>query len=250
MQTSLAEIPAPPSFWTRADARATLLGLLLLLAATALLATVPAALASLGLGLAAAATARLPARWWLDRLPGVGLFLGLLLVVVPLSVPGAGWGPFSARGLELAALLAAKILAALVWSALLLAAAPFGALANAAWRLGLPGRAAHLLVLTHRHVLALNDRLGQLRIALRLRGFRNRPDRRSWRTIGLAAGTLLVRSHDQAERVGQALACRGYAGRPRLLAAGRFRLRDAALLLLLAALAAGLGLVDILRPFS
>ena len=62
--------------------------------------------------------------------------------------------------------------------------------------------------------------------ALRVRGFRNRPDLHSYRTIGQVAGTLLVRSHERSERLAQAMRCRGFDGRFRSLHAFRTTVAD------------------------
>jgi cobalt/nickel transport system permease protein len=73
--------------------------------------------------------------------------------------------------------------------------------------------------LTYRYVFVLAEELRRLRIALRVRGYRNRPTRHSYRTMGHVAGTLLVRGYERAERVGQAMRCRGFDGRFRSLTA-------------------------------
>jgi cobalt/nickel transport system permease protein len=250
MQATLPTLNAAPSLWTRSDPRWKLAGVLGMLTAIAVCRTLPIALMFLALGVGACLWARLPARAWLDRLSGLVFFLVLVLLIVPLSVPGAGWGPFSGRGFEVALLLAVKMLAALAWSALLVGTSPVAELITAARACGLPAYAAHLALLTQRYLFLLNEQLNQLRIALRLRGFRNRPNRRSYRTIGQVAGTLLVRSHDRAERIGQALACRGYAGSLRLLRRFATRWGDVLLFMALVGLALGLGIVDFLAHAS
>jgi cobalt/nickel transport system permease protein len=65
-----------------------------------------------------------------------------------------------------------------------------------------------------------------MRIAVRTRGYRNRPSRHSYRTIGNVAGTLLVRSAERAERVSQAMRCRGFDGQFRSLTEFRTTLPD------------------------
>jgi cobalt/nickel transport system permease protein len=60
------------------------------------------------------------------------------------------------------------------------------------------------------------------------------------------AGALLVRSHERAERVGQAMRCRGFDGRFRSLTAFRTRPADVTFFLLTAGAAAGLLLWDLL----
>src|SRR5207237_9891052 len=92
--------------------------------------------------------------------------------------------------------------------------------------IGAPGLLVHLVLLSHRYVFVLGEELARLRIALRVRGFRNRAGVHSYRTIGHVAGTLLVRGHERAERVAQAMRCRGFDGRFRSLHAFRTRGAD------------------------
>jgi cobalt/nickel transport system permease protein len=59
-----------------------------------------------------------------------------------------------------------------------------------------------------------------------VRGFRNRANAHSYRTVGQAAGTLLLHGYERAERVSHAMRCRGFDGRFRSLAAFRTRRVD------------------------
>ena len=68
---------------------------------------------------------------------------------------------------------------------------------KAAHALYVPGLLVHLALLSYRYLFVLGDELARLRVALRTRGFRNRADLHSWRTVGAASGTLLVRGHDR-----------------------------------------------------
>jgi len=74
-----------------------------------------------------------------------------------------------------------------------------------------------LMLLAYRYVCLLGEEFARLRIAVRVRGFRNRTNLHSYRTIGQVAGTLLVRSYEHCERVGQAMRCRGFTGEYRSL---------------------------------
>jgi cobalt/nickel transport system permease protein len=200
--------------------------------AAAVLRTVPAALLALAGALALAGLARLPWRWFLGRLAPVSLFLALFAVPLPFLLDGAGagwhWGPVpvSERGLTVAVVLFAKGLAVVTLALVLLAAGPLDATLKAAHALRVPGLLVHLTLLTWRYVFLLADELRRLRIALRVRGYRNRPAWHSYRTLGHVAGTLLVRGHERAERVGQAMRCRGFDGRFRSLAAFRTTAAD------------------------
>jgi cobalt/nickel transport system permease protein len=94
----------------------------------------------------------------------------------------------------------------------LLATAPLHDTFKAAHTLHIPRVLIHLVTLTYRYVFLLIEEFARLRIALRVRGFRNQVNVHSYRTIGQVAGTLLVRSHERSDRVAQAMRCRGFDG--------------------------------------
>jgi cobalt/nickel transport system permease protein len=90
----------------------------------------------------------------------------------------------------------------------------------------------------------LADELRRLRIALRVRGYRNRASRHSYRTAGHVAGTLLVRGYERAERVGQAMRCRGFDGQFRSLSEFTTHPLDIVAFVLIAAFAVALAVWD------
>ena len=63
-------------------------------------------------------------------------------------------------------------------------------------------------------------------MALRVRGYRNRANLHSYRTIGAVTGALLVRGWERGERVGHAMRCRGFDGRFRSLSEFRTTAAD------------------------
>ena len=111
----------------------------------------------------------------------------------------------------------------------------------------MPGLIIQLILLAYRYAFVLSAELARLRVALRARGYRNRASRHSYRTIGHAAGTLLVRGYERAERVGQAMRCRGFQGRFRTLGEFRTRPADVAFFGLVVASAASLACWDFFR---
>ena len=149
-------------------------------------------------------------------------------------------------GLGVAVLLALKALAVVTLMLVLLATAPLDATLKAGHALRVPGLLVHLGLLTYRYLFVLASELRRLRVALRVRGYRSRATRHSYRTVGHVAGTLLVRSVERAERVSQAMRCRGFDGHFRSLVSFHTRARDVAAFLLLAGGAVGLLLWDIL----
>jgi cobalt/nickel transport system permease protein len=190
---------------------------------------------------------RVPGRWYLTR-------LGLLLLAL---VPFVGVVPFvvdrgerlwewqflhvTDAGLLVAAVLAMKTAALITLALTLLASAPLHATLAAAGRLGAPTLLVHLALLTYRYAFLLLDELSRLRVALRVRGFRNAMTGHAYRTVGQVTGTLLVRGSDRAEGVAQAMRCRGFAGRFRTLA--NFRTAPADVLMFTIIVSATAGLV-------
>jgi cobalt/nickel transport system permease protein len=244
---------SPPSPLSRLDPRWKLAALVPAAGVAAALQTLaPAALAVAGawllLGLA-----RLPLRWYLARLGLVALFLVLFVGFLPfVPRPGeAPWevGPLSVYpgGLELALLIGLKSVAVLTLVLVLWATAPWEVTLKAAHALRVPGLLVQLVALTYRYLFLLVEEVGRLRIALRVRGYRNRANLHSYRTAGHVAGTLLVRSSERAERVGQAMRCRGFDGRFRSLVDFRTQAADVLAFVLIAAAAAALLTWDLLQ---
>ncbi len=210
------------------------------------------ATALLGLlaALALAAVARVPARWFAARAGTALAAVALFALPLPLLLDGPGpawqWGPLrlSARGAELGLLLATRALTVVTLTLTLLATTPVDALGKAAHSLRVPGLLVQVGLMTYRYLFVLADELQRLRVAVRVRGFRNRTSPRAYGTVGRVAGALLVRGHERAERVHHAMRCRGFDGRFRSLAAFRTRPADVAAFLLVAGAAAGLVALD------
>jgi cobalt/nickel transport system permease protein len=168
--------------------------------------------------------ARIPLRWYLARTGTFALVLVLFIIWLPFLGPsdGQAWplGPLavSPSGLRAALLLLFKTVCVVNLVLVLLATGPLNETLQAASRLHVPALLVHLSLLSYRYVFLFGHELTRLRIALRVRGYRNRPRIHSYRTIGHVAGTLLVRSAEQADRVSQAMRCRGFDGRFRTIA--------------------------------
>ncbi len=243
--------PAPTSsFLSRLDLRWKLAALLLFAAVAATLHTLRVAVVALIAALILALLARLPPRWFLQRLGAAAVFFALFALPLPWLLDGDGprwtWGPMrlSWHGIEAALLLTAKAITLVTLFLTALAAAPLETTLKAAHALGIPGLLVQLGLLAYRYVFLFADELRRLRIALRVRGYRNRVRRHSYRTAGHVAGTLLVRGYERAERVGQAMRCRGFDGQFRSLKAFATRPVDVLAFLLILASAGVLAVWD------
>lgn len=218
--------------------------------AVALLRTPPCALLALAGAMLLVLLGRLPPRWYLIRVGAVTLVLGVFVIWLPFFDAGPPlWelGPLtiSGHGLLLAGLIVIKGVTIITLMLVLWATASVDVNLKAARALRIPGVVIHLCLLTYRYLFLLAEEMGRLRIALRVRGYRNRASLHSYRTVGHVAGTLLVRSYERAERVGQAMRCRGFDGEFRALAEFRTRGRDVAGFLIIMLSAAGLLVADL-----
>jgi cobalt/nickel transport system permease protein len=256
MTLAFSTPPVTSSFVSRLDPRWKLAALLLAVGVAAVLHTLPAASVGLAAALLLAGVARLPPRWFLERLAALALFLALFTLPLPWLLadngPGWTWGSVrvSRHGVEAALLLCAKAVTMVTLLLIVQATAPLESTLKAAHSLCVPGLIVQLSLLSYRYLFVLADELARLRIALRVRGYRNRASRHSYRTAGHVAGTLLVRGYERAERVGQAMRCRGFDGQFRSLIAFHTRPADVWAFLLVTASAAALAAWDWLPRLS
>ena len=232
----------------RFDPRWKLAALIPATVAAALLQTLEPALTAFLLALVLVSLAKIPWLWLVKRLAVVALFLALFVVWLPLTVPGDGFnlGPLglSFAGLTLAGLVLLKALTIVILMLVVWTTAPMTSTLKAAHALHCPGLIVQLTVLTYRYLFLLLEELSRLRIALRVRGYRHRANLHSYRTVGHVTGTLLLRSYEQAERVGQAMRCRGFDGQFRSLADLKTRPVDVMWFFTIILVAAGLLIWD------
>jgi cobalt/nickel transport system permease protein len=200
-------IPASPL--SRWDARWKLAGLGLFSIGVALLQTPLAAGVALGIGLALVVVARLPRRKTIARLGLFALAVSPVLVVFPLV---AGWAGFW-DGVTIVLRCLAIGAAGLV----LVGTAPVHRTLSAARALGVPGLLVHLSQLTYRYTHLLAAEYRRVRVAMLARGFRPRVNGLTYHALGHAAGAVLVRGADRADRVAHAMRARGFDGSYRTL---------------------------------
>lgn len=179
-------------------------------------------LPTLVLALAAAAclvaAARLDVRQVLRRWVPVLVFLALLWLVLPWTVPGRPLleaGPLSAsrEGLRLSLEISLKSTAILLALMALAATMTAATLGHALHRLGVPEKIVSLLTITYRYVFVIEAEFTRLRRAAKVRGFRPGTNLHTYRTTAYLVGMLFVRAADRAERVYAAMRCRGFQGR-------------------------------------
>jgi cobalt/nickel transport system permease protein len=248
MTLALRHHDVPDSPLARWDARWKLAALLVAVAGIATLdRAVPAAVA-LGGGLLLLVVARLPRRWVRNRLAVFVLASLPFVLILPFTLDGPGWdlGPLhtSERGLLAGVAVALRCVAIGVFALVLVGTAPVHHTLAAAHKLRVPGLFVLLALLAYRYAFVLADELRRLRVALWVRGFRAKANRHGYRTLGHVTGAVLVRGADRAERVADAMRCRGFDGRFHTLTAFRTMIGDVAGFVLLAAATIALVLWD------
>jgi cobalt/nickel transport system permease protein len=176
------------------------------------------------MGFGSIAAARLPLGRSLRRISAMAAFLGMFLVVMPLTAPiKAGdtvvvfehihWLTFNVRGFNLAVIISLKASAIALFVEPLLATAPFSSSVQAMARLGFPEAICQMLLLAHRYIYVFQHEAQRMHRGMRVRGFRKRFDLETLRILGNFLGMLLVRSFERTQRVHDAMLSRGYDGK-------------------------------------
>jgi cobalt/nickel transport system permease protein len=176
-----------------------------------------ATLAGLALALIWLALARLPLKQVVTRLLMVNSFIFFLWVVLPLTYPGEALvriGPLAItrQGLIFTGLITLKSNAIIIALIALVATIPVVTLGQAMHNLRLPDKLCHLLLFTYRYLYVFEQEFHRLVQAMKIRGFQPRTNLHTYRSYAYLAAMLLVRSYDRADRVFQAMLCRGFHG--------------------------------------
>jgi len=169
------------------------------------------------------AASRLPLSFLLTRLRAPGFFLLIVAILLPFfSGPTVllRFGPLALRqeGCLDLVLIVAKFVSILTIGLVLFGTAPFLTTIKAMRALGLPSILSDMTLLSYRYLYEIGDDLETMETAMRLRGFRaRRPNGRTLGVLASLAGSILVRSYEQSERVYKAMVLRGYgrSSRPR-----------------------------------
>ena len=232
MSLNVEHFAPQDSPFARLDPRWKLATIVVVMGFVAALRSPWAVLLSLMFALLLSFVARVPGQWMRVRVGLVFFSLLPFLLLLPLTVDRGG-PAFRFMGLQAswagaiaAFCIAGKTISLLIFALIVLASSPLSVTLHAVQRLRVPALLTHLAMMSYRYIFLLMDELSRLRIAVRLRGFRNRANRQSYRTIGRLTGTLIIRGAERAERVAQAMRCRGFHGQFRDLHAFQTRAAD------------------------
>ena len=173
----------------------------------------------------------LPLRLTLKRMAAMDGFIIVMLVMLPFTTPGTPMfslfgADASKEGLMHAVLIGVRANAVVLMMLCLLSGLSPVALGHTLYRLKCPAALVHLMMFTVRYISVLHDEYHRLRMAMKLRGFRARNTFHTYRSFGYLFGMLLVRSLERAERVLDAMKCRGFSGHFPMIDHLEFKSRD------------------------
>lgn len=220
------------------DPRARLAATALLSIIVAVAQTFSAALLGLLLGCALLAAARPPLRQILRRAKAVNLFLLFLWCITPWTTAGKiiwSIGPLAVTdaGLSLSLLVTLKANAICALFTALADNMEISATGHALRHLGCPQQLVLIIIFMGRYTRLLHSQWQSLMTAARLRCFELKSNAHAWSTLGALLGLLLVKSHERAHRVHEAMLLRGFTGSFHPLDNFCWRKRDTAFCLVL-----------------
>jgi len=219
------------SIFHRLDPRAKVVAATVWCVALAVLSNVFVLALGLAIAITLIALARLSPRRLLRQLLWVNVFIAFMWLVVPWSVTGETiwrWGPIDVtrEGLLLTLRLTLRCNAIVCATIALLGTSRLVDVAHALQALRVPAKLVLIIFFCVRYVQVIHDEFARMISAIRLRAFQPRTNLHSYRTYANLAGLLLVRSHDRAARVHDAMLCRGFDGRLPAMTSMKIHSRD------------------------
>ncbi len=204
---------------------------------------------ALGLGICIVLAARLPIKQLVRRLVPVNMFIILLWFFLPFTFEGEplfSVGPLvgTHEGVLYAARISIKSNAIMVMLIALVASTSILTLGHAMHELRVPKKIVHLFFFTYRYIHVIHREYLRLVSAMKVRGFRPGTNVHTYKTFAYLVGMLLVRSSDRAERVHNAMLCRGFSGNLYSLSEFSLKTRDMISLILMLALILALGVLE------
>jgi cobalt/nickel transport system permease protein len=174
------------------------------------------------LSLVAVRLAKIPFRNTKRRLMAMVGFLGMFLVIMPLTVPTQPGDlllffppvpvPFNVRGFLLAVRIILKACAIALMMEPLLNTAPLPVTIQALRHLKVPDMICQMILLAHRYIYVFLNEANRMYTGMRVRGFRQKTNLATLYTMGNFLGMLFVSSFDRTQRVYDAMLSRGYNG--------------------------------------
>lgn len=151
----------------------------------------------------------------IKRLKPVFWFLLMIWIFLPLTfdkeIVFLLFGiPISASGVILCCKISIKSITILLLFTALIATMTVASLGHGLHRLNIPDKMVFLLLMSYRYIAVIENEYKRLLRAAKFRGFRPGTNLHSYKTFAYLAGMLFVRASLRANRVYQAMLCRGF----------------------------------------
>lgn len=156
------------------------------------------------------------------RLLFINLFTLFLWLTLPLTFQGgetitvAGFN-LSLQGIHLATLISIKTNASIIAFMSLLSTSSPAAIGRGLDTLKVPRKLCYILLFSYRYIFVIHKEYLTLLRAAKMRCFQAGTNVHTYRTFAYLFGMTLVRSHNRAERIQQAMLLRGFDGHLRSL---------------------------------
>lgn len=160
----------------------------------------------------------IPLKYYIKKTYLPLVFLIPLFLFLPLSSGGEKlysleFVSLYKEGLLLSVIISLKVIAIIILINIMLSTASLRDMTAALRSLKVPDKMLNIILFTYRYFFVFFEDLRKMRVALTLRGSGNRSSLKSLRTSANLAGSILVRSYEQTERIYRAMLLRGYNGR-------------------------------------
>ncbi|MCP4692514.1 MAG: cobalt ECF transporter T component CbiQ [Desulfobacterales bacterium] len=145
-------------------------------------------------------------------------FILFLWIMVPLTFGGEAiyrLGPISISrpGVIFSVRITLKSTAILLAFIALAATMDLSTMGRALSRLKVPRKIVHLLLMTYRYISVMQQEYQRLLRSAKIRGFTPSTSMHTYKTFAYLIGMLFVRASTRAERVHNAMKCRGFKGK-------------------------------------
>ncbi len=227
----IEELANGKSFIRQLDPRVKLVVVFLFSIVLAVAARPVVLILGFALGLLIMLIARVPVKEILKRLIPVNMLVIFLWFFLPFTFGGtplAHIGPLvvTREGVFYAVQISIKSNAIMLMLIALVATTPIFAIGHALNELKIPQKIVHLFLFTYRYIHVIYREYSRMLNSLKIRCFKPKTNLHTYKTFAYMVGMLLVRSFDRAQRVHNAMLCRGFKGNLHSLSRFSFKRKD------------------------
>ncbi len=202
----------------RMDIRAKIISILAAALIISSCRTIPAALISAAFTFLLTLLSGIDLAYYLRKIYYPLIFIIPLFIFLPFSSGGEVLLPvwifnIYKEGILLSLLISIKLISIIILINIMISTATFRDTAAALRTLKIHDKMLNIILFTYRYFFVFFEALRKMKIALTLRGSGKRSTVKSLGTSANLAGSIIVRSYEQTERIYEAMLLRGYSGR-------------------------------------